>query len=401
MSYNAPTSLGNLVDRVLIEDVPADIIDFESQVQVVGDDHPLGGTWTVQGGTVPAGMTRTGGIVFGTPTTPQAETRLTLRFTNSGGFVDVWCDIIVQAAAPAGFGPDMVENGTFTGNTDSWAAAISATINATGNVLNVVSGGVANGQARDSFAVVAGRTYRVWARFAGGTAAGTHLIRLGATAGATTFGSLTATGGTVDGARRYVDIVPTGTSLFLTPINPSAVAASTALYDDIEVREVLTVSAPVPYTNADWTLVNAASLLGDQLTLDIDTFRGVATDYRVGTSGAWIDTGLTAAGVIQITGLTRETAATIYLRSRGSTGVTATPDSRTATPQFASNVRFARVGGNNAAAGTWAAPWATYLKLCQTLTAGQVGYVGPGQWASAALTNSGTTGNRIVISTLP
>lgn len=108
--YAAPQSSGN-ISSTLTEDV-AGSIDYTTQVSVSGDADLSGGTWSVQSGTIPAGMTRTGGVISGTPTTPQTSSDLTLRYTNSGGFVDVTCSIVVSSS---GMAPTITNVGTISG----------------------------------------------------------------------------------------------------------------------------------------------------------------------------------------------------------------------------------------------------------------------------------------------
>lgn len=108
--YAAPQSSGN-ISSTLTEDV-AGSIDYTTQVSVSGDADLSGGSWAVQSGTIPDGMTRTGGVVSGTPTTPQSAADLVLRYTNSGGFVDVTCSVTVSSGLTA---PTITSAGTVSG----------------------------------------------------------------------------------------------------------------------------------------------------------------------------------------------------------------------------------------------------------------------------------------------
>jgi len=93
VAYAAPSSAGN-ISSTLTEGV-AGSIDFAAQVSVSGDDDLSGITWSLQSGTIPTGMTLTDGVVSGAPTSPQSVAALVLRATNSGGFIDVTCNVNV------------------------------------------------------------------------------------------------------------------------------------------------------------------------------------------------------------------------------------------------------------------------------------------------------------------
>ena len=98
VAYAAPAQSGPFV--AALTQNSAGSIDYAARVTVSGDADLSGVTWSVQSGTVPAGMTRTGGVVSGTPTSTQSVAALVLRATNSGGFVDVSCDVSVAATPP-------------------------------------------------------------------------------------------------------------------------------------------------------------------------------------------------------------------------------------------------------------------------------------------------------------
>lgn len=117
VTYNAPQSAGDLSPAALTVGVVIDELDFEGQVSVSGDADLSGGSWSVQVGSVPDGLSRTGGSVTGTPTTEQAESALTLRYTNSGGHVDVSCDITITEETGISYAYEVVAD-TAPGSTN-------------------------------------------------------------------------------------------------------------------------------------------------------------------------------------------------------------------------------------------------------------------------------------------
>ena len=113
VTYSAPAQSGPFV--AALTQNSAGSIDYAARVTVSGDADLSGVTWSVQSGTVPAGMTRTGGVVSGTPTSTQSVAALVLRATNSGGFVDVSCDVSVAAATPPEIVSAETSQGPFAG----------------------------------------------------------------------------------------------------------------------------------------------------------------------------------------------------------------------------------------------------------------------------------------------
>jgi polysaccharide biosynthesis protein PslG len=91
VTYMVPVRTGDLAAATLIAGQAASL-DFAAQVS--GE----GGSWSIASGAVPEGMTRSGGLVSGTPVTPQSASTLVLCYTNSGGKADVACAIAVRDA---------------------------------------------------------------------------------------------------------------------------------------------------------------------------------------------------------------------------------------------------------------------------------------------------------------
>jgi hypothetical protein len=174
----------------------------------------------------------------------------------------------------------------------------------------------------------------------------------------------------------------------------------------VEAELATLISADVPLVapqTGDWSLASAGAVTGDVLTATVTFPSGMGVtgvEYAVGAGGAWVDSGLAASGSFSITCPTWETSTLIRLRwERGSDR--SDEASKSATPQFSSTCRFVSPSGNNAAAGTYAAPWQTLVKAGATATAGQTVYALPGTYAAFAIANSGTTDQWIKFTTLP
>jgi hypothetical protein len=134
---------------------------------------------------------------------------------------------ISSALTSDALGPELVTNGTFDTNTTGWTAGNTATLASVSGELEITNGNL--GSASQSVTVVVGRTYRVTATVTDGTAAAGFDI--GTPGDADAYGAFTA--GAVS-----TDIVATDTTLILTAYVNSAVAAETALFDDISVKLV-------------------------------------------------------------------------------------------------------------------------------------------------------------------
>jgi hypothetical protein len=176
--------------------------------------------------------------------------------------------------------------------------------------------------------------------------------------------------------------------------------------DHLESMFSVLVPLAAPQTG-DWSLANAAAVTGDRLTATVTVPAGMGVDgveYGTGAVGSWLDSGLSSSGSFQITCPTWETSTTIRLRWKR--GVNRSAEAtKTATPQFASTVRFVATTGSDAAAGTYAAPWRWPSKAGTTLTAGQTCYIRPGTYGTSSgriiASNSGTSGNPITVKALP
>lgn len=105
IAYSAPTSAGDLSAVILTHNAAMGAaIDFAAQVTVSGDADLSGVTWSVSplSDPLPDGLARSGGsIAAGTPAGIAKPRTITLRASNSGGFVDVSCPVTVRPEAAA------------------------------------------------------------------------------------------------------------------------------------------------------------------------------------------------------------------------------------------------------------------------------------------------------------
>lgn len=98
VAWAAPVKLGNLPAASFEAYALSTALDFASRVEVPGDPTLSSITWTLQSGTVPAGLSRVGGTIpAGIPTTVAAASTVILRGTNPAGNVDISCAIAITA----------------------------------------------------------------------------------------------------------------------------------------------------------------------------------------------------------------------------------------------------------------------------------------------------------------
>lgn len=97
VTYQAPVSSGDLPAQTLVRRVSVVSLDFAARVSVPGDPALAGGSWSVPSGSLPTGLTRDAGVVSGVPMVTR-DASVVLRFTNSGGFVEVSCRVVIVYA---------------------------------------------------------------------------------------------------------------------------------------------------------------------------------------------------------------------------------------------------------------------------------------------------------------
>ena len=407
LTYAAPAA-GADVDWSEAEGTGTQSIDLRSSFSVAGDDDLSGVTWSIQSGgganySISGGIlsVNTGGPTGG-GTGPLTDHAIVVRVTNSGGHADLTATLDVTERT---LGSNLVSNGDFPSTTTGWSAANSATLSVVSGAMRNTAG-ASNSQARQSnIAVTSGAYYRIKVKLVGGTGTGT--VRVGTAAGGTQYGSITTSSPQLPDGRYYMDVLTTTTGVYL-----SANVASSGTYadfDDIELLPFATASTPAAMTSGLWDASSAGAVTGTDLSVTISTAPSdggsaiTKYQYRLNSS-AWAEfsPALTTPGTRTVVCPTWETDVSLEVRAVNANGGGGPSDIKVRKPQFSSTCRFiAASGGNDAASGTFAAPWSTSAKAAATLTAGQTSYFRPGNYSAFTVGNSGTSGNFITYATLP